>query len=193
MANVSKLEATGRTPAMRIILASRRAVRPVPLGHGDVACTVGYVAPDLQMALINADQIDLGELIGHARSVSSRWPPVMTGRGLKDYESQIFACTQDVDGPSCRRSLWLSRRCAGGGEVAGQIEYLCIADHEWHDESAITLVEGLWAFCRRGGAADGHEWKRIKPTDYAELRTLGPSALHDLVARSRQHEESRRT
>lgn len=68
--------------------------------------------------------------------------------------------------------------------MAALIEYLCMVDHERNDESAITLVEGLWAYCRHGGAADGHEWQRIKPTDYAELRMLGPYAINDLVAGS---------
>jgi hypothetical protein len=74
--------------------------------------------------------------------------------------------------------------------VAALIEYLCSADHERHDESAITLFEGLWAYCRHGGAADGHEWQRIKPTDYAELRALGPNGMHELVAGSTRHEET---
>jgi hypothetical protein len=27
----------------------------------------------------------------------------------------------------------------------------------------ITLVEGVWAYCKRGGAED-HRWERIAPT-----------------------------
>jgi hypothetical protein len=81
----------------------------------------------------------------------------------------------------------------GGGDVAALIEHLCTADHERHDESAVTLVEGRWAYCRHGGAADGHEWQPIEPTDYAELRQLGPSGMHALIARSTRREETQRT
>jgi hypothetical protein len=77
--------------------------------------------------------------------------------------------------------------------VAALIEYLCSADHERHDDSAITLVKGRWAYCRHGGAADGHDWQRIEPTDYAQLRALGPSAMQELMARSTRHEENQRT
>jgi hypothetical protein len=49
-----------------------------------MALTIAYLVSDLQMALINADQFDLGELIGHARSVSSTWPPVMTSRNRRE-------------------------------------------------------------------------------------------------------------
>lgn len=76
--------------------------------------------------------------------------------------------------------------------MAALIEYLCTANHERHDESAVTLIEGLWAYCRHGGAADGHEWQRIRPTEYAELKTLGSSAINDLVARP-SGKESQRT
>jgi hypothetical protein len=76
--------------------------------------------------------------------------------------------------------------------VGALIEYLCAADHERHDESAITLVEGRWAYCRHGGGADGHDWQRINPTDFGELRTFGATALHDLVSHAPSAESQRR-
>lgn len=64
--------------------------------------------------------------------------------------------------------------------LTAAIEYLCAAAHERRDEGIITIVEGTWAYCGCG-AAVGHKWQRIPPTEIAELRVLGPTAMRQLA------------
>jgi hypothetical protein len=55
------------------------------------------------------------------------------------------------------------------------IEFVCGSGHPGEninrDGPTITLHEGRWAYCRRGGV-DGHSWEQVTPTTIAEL-TIG--------------------
>ena len=64
--------------------------------------------------------------------------------------------------------------------MSAVVEFLCAASHERREAGGITVVDGHWANCGHGAEAD-HEWRRIEPTPFADLRAMGPQARHDLV------------
>jgi hypothetical protein len=81
-------------------------------------------------------------------------------------------------GATLRRKQW-----RGGDEMPALIRYLCVAEHERHDESAITLFEASKRTAGTRAGATGHEWRQITPTLIGELQQLGPIAMSRLVVR----------
>ena len=69
--------------------------------------------------------------------------------------------------------------------MSAVVEFLCVASHERRESGGVTIVDGHWAFCSQGAAAD-HEWRRIDATPMAQLLAMGPHAREELVTRTGQ-------
>ena len=69
--------------------------------------------------------------------------------------------------------------------MSAVVEILCVASHEHRASGAVTIVDGHWAYCGHGAAAD-HEWRRIEATPMAQLIAMGPHARQELVTRADQ-------
>jgi hypothetical protein len=65
--------------------------------------------------------------------------------------------------------------------MSSLIERICCAHIERSDSDPLitTLDGGTWAFCV-GGAADGHDWRRIEPTLVDSLRAR-PRLRNELI------------
>jgi hypothetical protein len=66
--------------------------------------------------------------------------------------------------------------------MSDMIERVCCAHLETskNDPLVTATDDGVWAYCA-GGAADGHDWRRIKPTAIDGLRTRPRQRLQELV------------
>jgi hypothetical protein len=57
------------------------------------------------------------------------------------------------------------------------VRYYCVAHNTCAiDRSPITRFNGAWSFCVNGYGG-GHDWRRIEPVRYEELRSFGPKFI----------------
>jgi hypothetical protein len=69
--------------------------------------------------------------------------------------------------------------------MSNLIELVCCAHLEHGDaDPLVTTVEMVWAFCP-GGAAEGHQWRRIEPTPIESLRIRPRQRMQELIKSDR--------
>jgi hypothetical protein len=65
------------------------------------------------------------------------------------------------------------RRASRGSSIV----YYCVVHRVWaEDRSPITRYRDRWAFCVNG-CTGTHDWRRIAPVSFTNLRVFGPTFL----------------